>query len=185
MFEEAHPIAIDLPTWMTTVHISKLYEELYRTVTYLYLTTRDENGHGNFLLLHMITSLWALEHTLDVVDDRFAREAKESLTRGAIAQWFANLICFASAGGGGFPRVSALQEIQCGQLDTMKKVPTDLDWSNVVDLALKQTVEHSIKLVYVSRELWNRYESLHGYFAAANSFTTTPDIGPDTPKYDA
>jgi Questin oxidase-like len=185
VFEEAHPVATEMPTWLTTLGIAKLYESLYRAVTYLYLATRDENGNGSFLLLHLITSLWGLEQTLKVADD-VNPEAKNSLTRKAIAQWYANLICFAATAGSGFPSASALQDIQQqSDLVETNQDPSNLDWTDIVEKGIAETEEHNIKLVYVARELWHRYGYWHGFLEAAKSFTITPDIGPDTPAYDA
>ncbi|KAG7336738.1 DUF4243 domain containing protein [Nitzschia inconspicua] len=186
IFEEAHPVVTDMPMWLTTSPISELYESLYRTVTYLYLATRDDNGHGNFLLLHMITSLWALEHIMNVVDSYDPnKEAKDSLTRHGIAQWYSNMLCFIAASANGFPPVAVLQDIQLGQFDPTNVDPGNLDWSNVIDLAKKETEEHNIKLTYVMQELWHRYDNWHGFFEAANAFTTTPNIRPDTLPYSA
>lgn len=187
VFREVHPVATDMPTWLNTLPLSKLYETLYRTVTYLYLATRDEKTkNGNFLVLHLITSLWGLEQTLKVFDKDVGKQDMESLTRSAIAQWYANLICFLALGGGGFPPASTLQNIQQqSKLIETRQDPSNLDWSGVVEKGISEIEEHNIKLVFVARELWYRYGYWHGFWEAANAFTTTPNIGPDNPEFDA
>ncbi|KAL3894473.1 MAG: hypothetical protein SGARI_007732 [Bacillariaceae sp.] len=164
VFASPHPIATEMPTWLTSMSMPELFEALYRTTVRLYLATRDdENGTGNFLILHLTTSLWGL----------------------SIAQWWANLICFLAASGGGIPNTLALKKIQEGTYSDFNNSASDLDWSDVVEKGKAETEEHNIKLVYVTQHLWHRYGHWHPFFEAANSFTVTPDIGPDTPQYDA
>jgi hypothetical protein len=179
-----HPIARDMPSWLTNMDIPELFESLYRTVTLLYLGTKDEHGTGSFLILHLITSLWGLEHVLQSLSKTKADEVYDSIVRTAVAQWWANLICFLAASGIGIPPASALKEMQNGPYgDAMTDAP-GLDWSAVVKNAHAETEEHNIKLVYVTQALWHRYGYWHPFFEAANSFTVTPNIGPSTPQYD-
>ncbi|KAL3903547.1 MAG: hypothetical protein SGILL_010405, partial [Bacillariaceae sp.] len=176
--DDFHPelVQADIPT---------LYQELYRTVTRLYLATRNpDTGVGNFLILHLITSLWGLEKVLQAVE-RGGYKDVDTLTRKAIAAWWANLICFLAGSTGGMPSVEKLQKIQQGDFADTNISPNDnLDWSDVVQRGIAEEEEHNIKLVYVAKELWNRYGHWHPFFEVANSFTTTPNIGPATPQYD-
>jgi len=182
VLEHAHPVATEIPSWMTRMEISELYEHLYRMVTWLYLASRDSTENGNFLVLHLLTSLWGLEHVLRAVDKE--PSLKHSLTRTALAQWFANMIAIVATSSGGFPSVTVLESIQ-KEIAESKTDPCDLDWSSVVERGIAEVEEHNIKLVYVTRELWKRYGQWHGYYKAANAFVLTPNIGPDTPEYDA
>ena len=177
---EPHPIVTKIPSWLSTLPLSELYESLYRTVTYLYLATRDENGHGNFVLLHLITSLWGLEHVLNVVED------DETVSRKAIGQWCANTISLLATSSDGIPSPETLRDIQ-KEFPIIKEKNGDKvdDWTSVVERGIVETEEHNIKLVYVAKELWNRYDHWDGFYVAAQSFTLTPNIGPDTPEYDA
>lgn len=170
ILDSAHAVATELPGWITTASMEELWENLYRAVVYLFLATRDDQGHGNFIVLHLMTSLWGVEKTLGVIND-------EETTRKAIGHYYAGVICLLSASAGGFPQKSSL-------VDIVQSFPenfvdsADLDWTDMVKAGIAQEEEHNIKLVYAMRELWNRYGQWKGFSEAAKSFTLTPDIGP-------
>lgn len=172
---DAHPVATNLPAWLETLPLDQLWECMYRTTIWLYLATRDpRDGHGNFLVLHLITSLWGLEHISRVLDD-------EKVTRLALGQFYASSICLLATSG--FPPASLLQDIQTAE--PIEGNTNDLvDWEPIVKKGIAETEEHNIKLAYVVRELWNRYNHWNGFVEAAKSFTVTPNIGPQSTAFE-
>lgn len=172
--EDAHPVATDLPAWIEKLSVDKLWEALYRATVWLYFGSRDETGHGSFLVLHTITSLWGLEKVCRVIDD-------ERVTRDAVGSFYAGLVCMLAATGaypgGGFPEASALEAIQA-HLGAEMVDAAEMDWEPMVKKGIAEEEEHNIKIVYVLRELWNRYGRWTGFSKAATVFVLTPNIGP-------
>ena len=168
--DQPHAVATQLPTWIANKNLNDLWESLYRATVYVYLATRDMKGNGNFLVLHLMTSLWALEKTLLVVND-------ETVTRKAIGYYYAGLVCLLSTASNGFPAATSLAAIQtkfpANAVDADK-----LDWTETVAVGIAEEEEHNIKLVYVMKELWHRYNHWKGFSEAARSFTLTPNVGP-------
>lgn len=168
VLHEPHTVATSVPSWLRDAPIESLWEQLYRTITYVYLATRDkEDSHGNFLILHGLTSLWGLEHLCNVLDD-------EQLTRRALKQFFAMMICLLATSSGGFPTeedlVSSLAGFPADQQE-------ETEWEPIVARGIAEEEEHNIKLVYVAKELWTRYGHWSGFAEAARTFTLTPEIG--------
>jgi hypothetical protein len=169
VLKDAHPVATDLPSWLKEEKsLDRLWECIYKTTVWLYLATRDEvDGHGNFVVLHLTTSLWGLEQICRVVGE-------EQVTREALRQFYASTICLLATSG--FPSSKALEDIQ----EEIRHDEADeaLDWTPIVKRGIAETEEHNIKLVYVMKELWNRYDRWGGFSEAARSFTLTPNVGP-------
>ena len=175
VLKDAHPVATELPTWLKK-DPKDLWEALYRDTYLLYLATRDSEGNGNFLVLHLITSLWGLEHATRVVDNT-------DVTRQALGQYYATLISVLATSG--FPSAAALQKTKADFGTTRVDNPGLLDWQPIVQNGIAEEEEHNIKLVYVSQELWHRYGYWSGFSEAARAFTLTPDIGPRSTSFAA
>jgi hypothetical protein len=110
------------------------------------LATKDTNGNGNFVVLHLLTSLWGLEHVLAVlVDDDTS--SSSSLARQAIAQWFGNLVVLVATTSSGFPVVDELAEIHTKTFKETQEDPKDFDWAPIVKRGVAEVEEHNIKLV--------------------------------------
>ena len=168
---EPHSVATKLPTWLHDKPLKDIMEEMYKAVVSVYLATRSPEGNGNFVILHLITSLWGLEKTLRVLDLPEERE------REVLAEFYAVSVVLLSMGSSGFPSVESL-EATLRNFPYSDMSPTETDWSEAVQAGIGETEEHNIKLVYVARELWRRYDRWSGFFEAAKSFTLTPEIGP-------
>ena len=168
VLKEAHPVATDIPSWVREKPLDDVFEELYRIVGLLYLATRSSAGDGNFIVLHLLTSLWGLEKVCEVI-------AQEETSRDALEGFWEVAISTANALSCGFPThqvlQSALDQYPLDCADT-----TAFDWSGVVELARAEEEEHNIKLVYVARELWRKYDRWIGFSESAKSFTVTPRI---------
>ena len=52
-----------------------------------------------------------------------------------------------------------------------------------MEKGIAETEEHNIKLVYIMRELSNRYGGWSGFAEAAMAFTLTPNIGPESTEF--
>eukprot|EP00567_Pseudictyota_dubia_P014008 CAMPEP_0197434302 /NCGR_PEP_ID=MMETSP1175-20131217/2060_1 /TAXON_ID=1003142 /ORGANISM="Triceratium dubium, Strain CCMP147" /LENGTH=405 /DNA_ID=CAMNT_0042962979 /DNA_START=101 /DNA_END=1318 /DNA_ORIENTATION=+ len=178
LLEAPHEVATTVPAILSQGSLDDLWKQWYHTVTWIYLATRDEKGVGNFLVLHLVTSLWGLEHVCRVIN-------KEEVTRQALQEFYASAVCLLAASAGGFPTENTLQSIQTTFPLNSRDDASEFDWTPVVERGIQETEEHNIKLVYVMRELWNRYDRWQGFSTAADSFTTTPNIGPASKSYKA
>ncbi|KAL7568746.1 hypothetical protein ACA910_021739 [Epithemia clementina (nom. ined.)] len=174
---EPHAVATELPTWLEEKSMQELWEDLYTSVVFVYLATRSPEGNGNFVVLHLITALWGLEKTLRVL------ELSDETERKVLGEFYALSVVLLSMRSDGFPSVLSLEQVQRNFPQNGQSTPADTDWSVVVKAAIAETEEHNIKLVYVARELWRRYNYWSGFYEAAKSFTLTPQIGP-TPFQD-
>jgi hypothetical protein len=172
VLKDAYPVATKLPSWLRDKPIPELWEAMYRFVTTVYLGTRSPEKNGNFVILHMISSLWAVENVCNVIGD-------EDTTRNALEQFWVTGICLLGASSAGFPTPEVLQSA-AGEFSNDEIDSEDLDWTNTVQRGCAEVEEHNIKLVYVCKTLWNRYGRWKGFSEAANSFTLTPNISPKT-----
>lgn len=175
---DPHYVATELPSWLSNRPLEAIWKELYQTCVWIYLATRDEQGDGNFLVLHLLTSLWGLECVCRTIED-------PQVERKALKQFYASLVCLLSASSGGFPDVSSLtkarEEFPLSGIDCNES----FDWKPTIDRGIQEIEEHNIKLVYVMKELWNRYDQWRGFSEAAKCFTLTPNIGPRAPSFTA
>lgn len=171
VLKDAHPVATKLPSWLRDMPLRQLWEEMYRFVTVVFLSTRNpDTKTGNFVVLHLISSLWALENVCNIIDE-------DEITRSALEQFWAMGICLLGASTAGFPTPDMLKnasdEFSYNQIDA-----ENFNWAPIVQRGCAEEEEHNIKLVHVCQELWNRYGYWKGFSEAANSFTLTPNIGP-------
>jgi hypothetical protein len=181
ILQEQHAVAYKLPTWLDTKSIPEIFEDLYKTVIIMYLVTADpSDGHGNFFILHLISSLWGLEQVLNVVQE-------DEIARNGLKCYYSSLICLVAANGGGFPSPNAIQKTaqELFEVDENHKELEDFFWPNIVARGTQETEEHNIKLVYVGRELWRRYGYWTGFRKAAETFTLPPNIGPTATTFKA
>lgn len=97
-------------------------------------------------------------------------------------QYYSMLICLLVASSSGFPSSTVLSKAvsEYGPTDTESP-----DWKPLEARGMAEEEEHNIKLVYVCRELWQRYGHWGGFCEAARSFTLTPNIGPQATAFKA
>ncbi|CAM9094515.1 unnamed protein product [Chrysoparadoxa australica] len=174
-----YPLMLAVPSWMEDMEVGELLEQLYKAVTLLYLGSAGQpdtvNGNGDFVVLHLLTSLWAVEQIITLLPEDQQR-------KGLKCFWSAMIgLLFTSSHG--FPARSALEGVSSKFASAVDDCPTSLpkegkNWEELVPLAIAEEEEHNIKLVYVTRELWKRYGHWTGFRLAASSFTLTPNIGP-------
>lgn len=174
VMHEPHEVATKVPKWLLDTPLTTLWENIYRTVVLVYLASRDAEGNGNFLILHAMTSLWGLEHVLQVIDD-------EEVTRKSLQQYYTMLVCLLAGSASGFPTSSILSKpsILSKAANEYPVTSTEIpDWKPIEARGMAEEEEHNIKLVYVCRELWKRYNNWSGFCDASRAFILTPNIGP-------
>lgn len=170
LLAEGHSSFYEVPAWIDEQDISACWEQLYYAATLVYLATP-----GDFILLHLITSLYAMEKIaewLPIEQQRYA------------------LRCFWI---GMFPIL--LSEGKHGDLKALEQLHANYDntfdtpdapgphWDDMVARAIDEEEEHNPKMVYVLRTLWRRTGGKSIYRIAADHFTNTPELPPtfDTP----
>jgi hypothetical protein len=177
VLNDAHPVATKLPSWLQEKPLPEVWKDLYHLVALIYVGTRSSQKNGNFIILHLITSLWALENVCRVIDN-------DDVTRSALESYWAVAICTLSASSAGFPTTKQLEmAFQEFPLEEEAVDDENFDWTEIVKRGCAEQEEHNIKLVYVCKELWNRYGRWKAFSEAAQSFTLTPNITPATTKY--
>lgn len=179
VLDKVHPVATNLPSWLNDKDLVLVWKDLYQTAVWLFLATVDQDKNGNFLVLHLISSLWGLEFVCKTMDGGFGSRSgdlSDSLTRKALQHYYVSLISILGASSNGFPKSETLQKVLGNYPASFKSSCQDVDWTEIQKLAAKETEEHNIKLVYVCKELWKRYDQWNGFAQAAHFFVQTPNI---------
>lgn len=196
VLHQQHEVAYTLPRWLDTMTVDELFEELYKTATLLYLATattststrtgiapgqEEKEAHGNFVVLHLITSLWGLEHALKLIND-------ETVSRNGLKYYYVTLINLLATSAGGFPSAPLLELTLAehkNNNDESNPLEYAEEWKEIFRRGIAEEEEHNIKLVYVAKELWQRYHYWSGFRKAGALFTLTPNIGPSTSSFKA
>jgi hypothetical protein len=69
VLEEGHNAFLKLPKWLDFLPVEEVLEQMYKAVTLLYLVSAGEPKQrtaGNFVVLHLITSLWGADQVCTV-----------------------------------------------------------------------------------------------------------------------
>jgi hypothetical protein len=143
------------------------WEELYYAATLLYLARP-----GDFVLLHLITSLYAVEHICAVLPVEQRRFAVRCFWTGLLGIVFS---------GGDFPerdKLAALHELFADARDTASDACPEQDWRRTVARAVLEEEEHNPKLVHALHQVWQRGDRRSLYRVAAAQFTATPELPP-------
>ncbi|MGW8379893.1 questin oxidase family protein [Streptomyces sp. ODS28] len=143
------------------------WDGLYYAVTLLYLARP-----GDFVLLHLITSLYAVEH--------IAAELPEEQRQFAVRCFWTGLLGVVFSGGD-FPerhKLAALHELFAEAHDEGPEDFLRQEWERTVARAVLEEEEHNPKLVHVLRRVWERGGRRSVYRVAAAQFTATPDLPP-------
>lgn len=162
---EGHPLIHATPAWIENQDMVTIWEELHEAVTLLYMTKP-----GDFLLLHLITSLHAMEQIAN-------RMPVDQQKRAIKCYWTAVLGVIFSRGE--VPTRATLEALHSKYKDAADHdgSPTEgQEWEHIVARALIEEEEHNPKLVYVLRLLWKRFGHRSLFRVAAGNFTTTPEV---------
>lgn len=167
MASVGHPLLHDLPNW-SDAKPEAIWADLYRAMTLLYLAKP-----GDFVLLHLITSLHGVEQIARSQPAAWQWEAIDMFWTGALA------IIFAEAALPSAAKVSALHDLlPRDERDPPHDALADREWDFHIGRSVLEIEEHNPKLVYVQRLLWERSGRERLYRHAAAQFTRTPDLPP-------
>ncbi|SIR88484.1 questin oxidase family protein [Williamsia sterculiae] len=152
----------DRPRWLTDADLPTIRGRVRRAATLLYLASP-----GDFVVLHLITALFALERVADVVDSATAVDVYNLYWAGA------RIILAAEAK---VPTASKLQELDAVFTDVAEDATNGAeDFELTARRAWLEDEEHNPKLVFVLRSWWDD-RPLSLYRHAAAQFTQTPDL---------
>lgn len=165
---EGHPLIYDTPAWIEEQDVDTSWKQLRYLVTLLYLV-----WPGDFILLHLITSL----HGMEQIADRLpAGSDRRDVVR---VFWFGMLgIVFS---GASFPDPTKLSALHATFADTADAGAPELwepDWQQIVSRAVEEEEEHNPKLVYVLRRWWQQSNGKSIFRMGAGQFTATPELPP-------
>ena len=162
---EGHPLIHETPAWIEEQDMATIWEGLYEAVTLLFMTKP-----GDFLILHLITSL----HAMEQIANRLPIDQQK---RAIKCYWTAMLAVIFSSGE--VPTRATLEALYSQYQDAVDHEESPMEgkeWEHIVARALIEAEEHNPKLVYVQRLLWKRFGHRSLFRIAAGNFTNTPEI---------
>lgn len=165
---EGHPLMDAIPVWLHHEKMDTLWLQLYYAATIIYLARP-----GDFVNLHLITSLYAMERIANQLPEQQHRDVVRLYWQGMMG------ILFSS---GDFPDAQTMARLDArlkNQFDDMQKPEVQQHWQTTITAAIDEAEEHNPKLVYVMRKIGERTHGLSIYREAARAFTTTPEL-PDS-----
>jgi hypothetical protein len=164
--DEGHPLIHESPSWADSVD-DVTWDQLYYAVTLLYLSRA-----GDFVLLHLITSLYGVEE----IAKRLGPDQQQQVIR---CFWTGLLgIVFSGADFPERDKLAALHELFASPTDTGGEPAWHAEWQSIIGRAVLEREEHNPKLVYVLRNIWRRTGCRSIFRVAAAQFTATPDLPP-------
>lgn len=165
MHRVGHPLIHETPAWVTDQDPTTSWNELTRLITLLYLAEP-----GDFLLVHLITSVHAMRHIAGALPADRRHEAVRCHWTGLVGVLF-------SRGHFSRPRkLAALASLFDTALDDLDDPRWAREWDWLIARAVEEDEEHNPKLVYVMHEMWCLTGGLSLYRVAAGQFTTRPAL---------
>lgn len=164
---QGHPEIYRLPQWIDTQDPKKSWEQLHYITALIYLSKP-----GDFLLLHLVSSLFAME--------KIALHLSDSQTKNIIRHYWIGMQCvlFATDKFSKPNKLLALNETYQNRFDEISDQNLVLEWEHITSRALEEEEEHNPKLVYVMKQYWMKnYKTI--FRSTANQFTSTPEL-PDS-----
>lgn len=165
LLEEGHPLIYATPQWLNTDDISNIWQQLHYAITLLYMAQP-----GDFMMLHLLTSLHGMEYMADCMPTEQQRYT--------IKCFWVGMLCFIFSRGE-FPKQTVLAALNLKYKNAVDPVIVstgECGWTKIIDRALEEEEEHNPKMVYVLRRMW-KISSYHSIFRiAASYFTTTPEL---------
>jgi len=162
---EGHPLIHATPVWINDQDMPTIWDQLYEAVTLLYMTKP-----GDFFILHLITSL----HAMEQITNRLPIDQQK---RAIKCYWTAMLGILFSLGE--FPTRTTLESLYSKYNDAIDddgNLTEGQEWEQIVARALTEKEEHNPKLVYVEVLLWERFGHRSIFRVAAGNFTTSPEV---------
>lgn len=172
---EGHPLFYRTPAWVDGWRPGTDWDDLYHAITLLYLARP-----GDFVLLHLVTSLYAIE--------QIARRLPPEQERDIVTCFWIGALGVALSGGD-FPRRSKLETLDALYRDAVDDGGAAAwhgDWDRIIARAVEEEDEHNPKLVYVLQQRWAKTGGRSIYRLAAGQLTVTPGLPPsfETPPND-
>lgn len=167
---EGHPLIQETPAWLEDSHMASLWKQLHEAAALIYMT-----APGDFINLHLITSLHAMERIAERLPVHLRRYAVKCFWKAMLGVFFAR---------GKFPKRTTFEALHAryeAAVDEAGKSIEGPGWDRIIARALAEEEEHNPKLVYVLRLQWGRFARRSIFRIAAGHFTSTPEI----PKVDA
>jgi len=138
MLGNGHPLIYTSPAALNEQDMSELWAQLYYVTTLLYLAQP-----GDFVLLHLITSLHAMEQIAERLPTENQRDVVQCFWIGMLCILFSR---------GDFPRQPTLEALHLANRDTIDiggHTTAGPEWKQAVARAICEDEEHNPKLVYV------------------------------------
>ena len=158
-----HALIESTPVWAQARPTEETWKELYYAISLIYMSKP-----GDFALLHLLTSLHAVENIARHLPPDGQREAIECYWKAVLGVLFALKAVPAAAD------LTALHSRYADSVDPAHDASVRSDWQNITERALQEREEHNPKLVYVTRKLWSRFGRASLHRESARHFTTTP-----------
>ncbi len=162
---EGHPLIHATPAWIESQDMATIWKQLYDALSLLYMTKP-----GDFIVLHLITSLYAIEQ---IAKQLPIGEQKRTIK----CYWTAMLGVLFSRGE--MPSTESIAAVHAKYKDAVDgdgSVRDGQDWEQIISQAINEEEEHNPKLVYVQNLMWKRFGRRSVFRIAAGHFTTTPII---------
>lgn len=167
ILDEGHSSMYQTPVWIEEQDVETIWKQLHYVVTLLCLAFP-----GDFVVLHLITSL----HAMEQIADRLTADQQKDTVK---CFWIGMLGIVLSTAN--LPRPSKLAGLHTAfraAVDTGGAEVWGPDWAQIVTRAAEEEEEHNPKLVYVLQRAWRRTGGRTIYRAAAGQFTATPQLPP-------
>jgi hypothetical protein len=162
---EGHPLIHATPPWIENLDMSTIWKELYEALTLFFLAKP-----GDFLVLHLITSLYGMEQIANRIPTHQQKLAIKCYWTAMLGVVFSD---------DEVPTRATLEELYSkykGAVDNDEVLKQGQIWEDIVARAIIEDEEHNPKLVYVQRLLWRRFGHRSLFRIAAGNFTTTPEV---------
>lgn len=159
------PELVNTPAWLRSLPPTECRERVRRAVTLLYLA-----NPGDFVVLHLITSLFALEVVADLLGAGSVDDVYELYWAGA------RIITAAERKIPAAHKLRKLGELYADRDHELSDQAMD-EFDTISRRAWLEDEEHNPKIVFVLRSWWNA-NSWTAYRHAAGQFTCTPELPP-------
>lgn len=165
LLTEGHPLIYMMPSWMENLDAATIWHQLHYLVTILYMVKP-----GDFLMLHLITSLYAMEKIAEHLPPQHQKEVIRCFWVGTLCILFSR---------GEFPKKMILEALNFkyqNAVDDEKEPFIQKEWEQIIARALGEEEEHNPKMVYVLQRMWKTSGHRSIFRVAAAYFTTTPEL---------
>ncbi len=164
MFSHGHQQMYMRPQWIDQLSLEDIWQQLHYLVALVYMAYK-----GDFFILHLLTSLHAMEHMALHLHTNVQKECVHLYWMGLIGLMFAKAQVLEPQ------TLNALNGKYQSQYDREPLDEQDpLSWSAIIARAKQEVEEHNPKLVYVLKRMWLLSGKRSIFRLAASEFTQTP-----------